>query len=136
MPPTSALASVDTLHPGLPVPGVLGLPLRWVADGPLAGTLLQVLAANSPSAAGGPPAGQPTRYLAFALALSSRAGIHETTRLTADLDRPLTDGLRGLTAAQSRRERRPGRLAPGHGAQPPDRRLRADVQHAPAPRPA
>ncbi len=52
------LASVHTLDPALPLPGVLGLPLRWVADGPLASTLLQVLAANSPSGAGGPLAGQ------------------------------------------------------------------------------
>jgi hypothetical protein len=98
--PDLSLASVDTLHPGLPVPGLLGLPLRWVADGPLGGTLLQVLAANSPSGAGNRSlASDP--YLAFALELSSRAGIHETARLTADLDRPLTDALRDLAAAQS-----------------------------------
>ena len=97
--PDLSLASVDTLHPGLPVPGLLGLPLRWVADGPLASTLLQVLASNAPWGVGNPSlAGDPS--LAFALALSSRAGIHETTRLTADLGRPLTDALRGLTAAQ------------------------------------
>ena len=98
--PDLTLASVDTLHPGLPVPGVLGLPLRWVGDGPLAGTLLQVLSAHSAAGAGARPLpGDP--YLAFALALSSRAGIQETAPLTADLDRPLTDGLRGLTAAQA-----------------------------------
>jgi len=97
--PDLSVASVDTLHPGLPVPGVLGLPLRWVGDGPLAGTLLQVLAANPAAGAGDrPPPADP--FLAYALALSSRAGIHETTRLTADLGRPLTDALRGLTAAQ------------------------------------
>jgi hypothetical protein len=96
--PDLTLTSVDTLHPGLPVPGVLGLPLRWVGDGPLASTLLQVLAANSAADAGDRPLpGDP--FLAFALALSSRAGIHESTRLVADLDRPLTDALRGLTAA-------------------------------------
>jgi hypothetical protein len=94
------VASIDTLHPGLPVPGLLGLPLRWVADGPLAGTLLQVLAGKSAADAGDRPL--PTDpHLAFAFALSSRAGIHETTRLTADLDRPLTDALGALTAAQS-----------------------------------
>ena len=98
--PDLTLASVDTLHPGLPVPGVLGLPLRWVADGPLASTLLQVLAADSPSGAGNRPL-PADPHLAFALALSSRAGINETTRLTADLGRPLTDALRGLSAAQS-----------------------------------
>jgi hypothetical protein len=98
--PDLTLASVDTLHPGLPVPGLLGLPLRWVADGPLASTLLQVLA-------GGGPAGEGDRWLssdpyqAFALALASRAGIHETTSLTAQLDRPFTDALRGLAAAQA-----------------------------------
>ena len=47
--PDLSLASVDTLHPGLPVPGLLGLPLRWVADGALASTLLQVLAASPPA---------------------------------------------------------------------------------------
>jgi len=92
------LASGDTFHPALPLPGVLGLPLRWIADGPLASTLLEVLAPNSPSAARGRPLpGDP--HLAFALALSSRAGIHETTQLTAALGSPLTDVLRDLTAA-------------------------------------
>ena len=38
------LTGVRALDPALPLPGVLGLPLRWVADGPLASTLLQVLA--------------------------------------------------------------------------------------------
>jgi hypothetical protein len=98
--PDLSFASVDTLHPGVPVPGVLGLPLRWVADGPLAGTLLQVLAANPAAGAGDrPPPGDP--HLAFALALSSRTGIHQTTQLTADLGSPLTDPLRALTAAQA-----------------------------------
>ena len=100
--PDLSIASVDTLHPGVPVPGVLALPLRWVGDGPLAGTLLQVLAANpAASARNRPLASDP--YQAFALALSSRAGIQDITRLTADLDRPLTDALRGLTAAPSSR---------------------------------
>jgi hypothetical protein len=98
--PDLGVPSVDTLHPGLPVPGVLGLPLRWVGDGPLASTLLQVLAAH-PAASAGDRSRPGDPFLAFALALSSRAGIHETTRLTADLGRPLTDVLRGLTAAQS-----------------------------------
>jgi NACHT domain len=98
--PDLSMASVDTLHPGLPVPGVLGLPLRWVGDGPLASTMMQVLAANPAAGAGDRPLpGDP--FLAFALALSARAGIRETTRLTADLGRPLTDALRGLAAAQS-----------------------------------
>jgi NACHT domain len=96
--PDLSFASVDTLHPGLPVPGVLGLPLRWVGDGPLASTLLQVLAANSAAGTRNRPLpGDP--YLAFGLALSSRAGINETAPLTADLDHPLTDALRSLTAA-------------------------------------
>jgi hypothetical protein len=98
--PDLTLTSVDTLHPGLPVPGVLGLPLRWVGDGPLVGALLQVLAANSAASAGDRPLPSDP-FLAFALALSSRAGIRETTRLTADLGRPLTDALRDLAAAQS-----------------------------------
>jgi len=91
------LASVYPLDPALPLPGVLGLPLRWIADGPLASTLLQVLAASSPSSAPARPLpGDP--YLAFALALCSRAGIQETTQLTAALGGPLSDALRGLTA--------------------------------------
>jgi hypothetical protein len=36
-------------------------------------------------------------YLAFASALSSRAGVHEATRLGAALGSPLTDVLRELT---------------------------------------
>jgi NACHT domain-containing protein len=85
-----------TLDPALPLPAVLGLSLRWVADGPLASTLLQVLTQASPSSPGDP-------YLAFALALSSRAGIHETTQLRAALGSPLTSALRDLEAAESRR---------------------------------
>ena len=92
------LPSVHPLDPALPLPGVLGLPLRWVAGGPLAGTLLPVLAA-------GPPAGRADRplpadpYEAFALALCSRAGIQETARLRAALGGPLSDALRELAAA-------------------------------------
>jgi hypothetical protein len=81
------------VDPALPLPAVLGLSLRWVADGPLASTLLQVLTRTSP--------GDP--YLAFALALSSRAGIHENTRLRAALGSPLTTALRDLEAAESHR---------------------------------
>jgi hypothetical protein len=93
------LASLPTLDPAFPLPGVLGLPLRWIADGPLATTLLQVLAASSPSSTSAHPLpGDP--YLAFARALSSRAGVHETTQLTAALGSPLTDALRDLTAAE------------------------------------
>ena len=97
------LASIPALDPALPLPGILGLPLRWIADGPLAGTLLQVLAASPPAAAGA-GAARPLPidpHLAFALALSSRAGVTETTRLRADLGRPLTDALRHLAAAES-----------------------------------
>jgi hypothetical protein len=94
------LPSVLTLDPALPLPGVLGLPLRWIADGPLASTLLQVLAANSPSSAMAHPLPSDP-YLAFALALSSRAGIYETAQLTAALGSRLTDALRDLTAAES-----------------------------------
>ena len=92
------LPSVHPLDPALPLPGVLGLPLRWVATGPLAGTLLQVLAPGSPSGAGDRPVpGDP--YEAFALALCSRAGIQETARLRAALGGPLSEALRELTAA-------------------------------------
>jgi NACHT domain len=88
------LASAPVLDPALPLPGVLGLPLRWVADAPLAGTLLQVLAADPPA----------DPHPAFALALSSQAGIHQTTQLRAALGSPLTDVLRKLaTAAESAR---------------------------------
>ena len=67
------LTSVHALDPALPLPGVLGLPLRWIADGPLASTLLQVLAETSPSSPGARPLpGDP--YLAFALALSLPSG--------------------------------------------------------------
>jgi hypothetical protein len=95
------LVGVHALDPALPLPGILGLPLRWVADGPLATTLLQVLAANSPSATSTARPLPTDPYLAFALALSSRTQIYETTQLRAALGRPLTDELRGLTAAGS-----------------------------------
>jgi hypothetical protein len=92
------LAGAHTLDPTVPLPGFLGLPLRWVADGPLAGTLLQVLAASSPSSASARPLSSDP-YLAFALALCTRAGISETTPLRAALGCPLTDKLRELKAA-------------------------------------
>jgi hypothetical protein len=94
------IAGVHTLDPALPLPGILGLPLRWVADGPLADTLLQVLAANAQAGAGARPLhGDP--YQAFALALCARAGVQEDTRLTASLGRPISDALRDLSAAES-----------------------------------
>jgi hypothetical protein len=85
------LDGASVLDPALPLPGVLGLPLRWVADGPLAAILLQVLAAE-PAAATGEP------ELAWALALEARAGIKESTVLRAALGRPLTERLGELTA--------------------------------------
>jgi hypothetical protein len=95
------LSRVDAVGPALALPGFLGLPLRWIADGPLASTLLQVLAARPPAPASParPLPGDP--YHAFAVALASRAGIQETTRLRAALGTPLTDSLRALTAAES-----------------------------------
>ena len=81
---------VPALDPAFPVQGMLGLPLRWVAGSSLASTLLQVLAAH-------PSPGDP--YLAFAYALSSRAGVYETTQLGAALGSPLTDALDGLAKA-------------------------------------
>jgi hypothetical protein len=92
------LPSVHPLDPALPLPGVLGLPLRWVATGPLAGTLLQVLAPGSPSSVRDRPV-PGDLYEAFALALCSRAGIQETARLRAALGGPLSEALRELTAA-------------------------------------
>jgi NACHT domain-containing protein len=92
------LPSVHPLDPALPLPGVLGLPLRWVAGEPLAGTLLQVLAAGPPSGARDRPL-PADPYEAFALALCSRAGIGETTRLRAALGGSLSDTLRELAAA-------------------------------------
>ncbi|HXT89623.1 MAG TPA: NACHT domain-containing protein, partial [Trebonia sp.] len=81
---------VPALDPAFPVQAMLGLPLRWVADSSLASTLLQVIAAR-------PAPGDP--YLAFAYALSSRAGVYETTQLGAALGGPLTDALDGLAKA-------------------------------------
>jgi hypothetical protein len=80
------LDSVPAFDTAFPVPGVLGLPLRWVADSPLAGTLLQVLAARDPA----------DPHLAFADALAARAGVLETTRLGAALGSPLAGVLREL----------------------------------------
>jgi NACHT domain len=95
------VASLDGLEPAMPLPGFLGLPLRWVADGPLASTLLQVLAAHSAPVAGTRPL--PTDpHQVFALGLVSRAGIRETTQLRAALGGPLTGALRELSAATSR----------------------------------
>jgi hypothetical protein len=98
------LDGVFALDPALRLPGVLGLPLRWVADGPLAGTLLQVLAASAPAGAAGaagsggrPSPGDPNQE--FALALCSRAGIADGAPLRAVLDRPLAGALRELAAA-------------------------------------
>jgi hypothetical protein len=97
------LTGARPLDPALPIPAVLGLSLRWVADGPLASTLLQILTETSLSGPGARPlSGDP--YLAFALALSSRAGIHETTQVRAALGSPITNALRELEAAGSPRD--------------------------------
>jgi hypothetical protein len=88
------IPSADQLDPALALPGMLGLPLRWVAEGPLASILLQVL--------GG--AGDP--YQAFSHALASGAGIDEGTRLRAALGRPLTDRLRALTPGSASKQAR------------------------------
>jgi hypothetical protein len=80
------IPSADGLDPALALPGLLGLPLRWVAEGPLASILLQVLAGS----------GDP--YQAFSHALSAGAGIDEGTRLRAALGRPVTDRLRSLAS--------------------------------------
>lgn len=100
------LTDVRAFDPALPLPAVLGLPPRWIADGPLPGTLLQLLTETSPSGADTSPApGDPHR--AFADVLVSRAGIQETTRLRAALGAPVTDALRGLEGAE------PGNSDPG-----------------------
>ena len=93
--------SVRTLDPALPLPAVLGLSLRWAADGPLASTLLQVLTETAPSSPGACPL-PADLYQAFARALLSRAGIHEATQLRAALACPLTDALREVEVAESR----------------------------------
>jgi len=107
------LASVGGLDPALPLPGILGLPLRWVADGPLGGALLRVLAAHATTATAtdrGDGAGQAARpadiHQAFAQALASLAGIQDSTTLRAALGRPLTTRLRGLTAAADKKNGR------------------------------
>ena len=97
------LTSVRTLDPALPLPGVLGLSLRWIADGKLARTLLQVMAEISHPGWGARPL-PGDLYLAFAGALSLQAGIRETTQLRAALAYPLTDALRELEAAESRKD--------------------------------
>jgi NACHT domain-containing protein len=94
------LTSVRTFDPALPLPGVLGLSLRWIADGRLARTLLQVLADISHPGWDARPLPSDL-YLAFARALSSRAGIRDATQLRAALAYPLTDALRELEAAAS-----------------------------------
>ncbi len=99
------LAGTPALDPALPLPGVLGLPLRWVARGTLASTMLDVLAASPASAAaGGPARSQPADAgQAFALGLAARARIDETTQLKAALGSPLSDVLRELTEAAAAR---------------------------------
>jgi hypothetical protein len=96
-----SLDSARTLDPALPLPGVLGLSLRWIADGRLTRTLLQVLAEVSHPSWGARPLPRDL-YLAFAGALSLQAGIRDTTQLRAALAYPLTDALRDLEAAESR----------------------------------
>jgi hypothetical protein len=104
------LTGVDNLDWGVPLPGVLGLPLRWVADGPLGRTLLRVLPAPSAGTAAasttvdGPRLGDP--YQAFAVALVSQAGIDDSTRLRATLGNSLADELRDASASLS--DERPG----------------------------
>jgi len=95
------LDSVRTFDPALPLPGVLGLSLRWIADGKLTRTLLQVLSEISNPSWGARPLPRDL-YLAFARALSNGAGIRDTTTLRAALAHPITDALRDLEAAEAR----------------------------------
>jgi hypothetical protein len=97
------LPGTPALDIALPLPAVLGLPLRWTAQGALAGTMLEVLAVSQPAsqAAGAgserPLPGDPQH--AFARALASRSGIDDTTPLRAALGGPLTGVLRDLATA-------------------------------------
>lgn len=91
------LPGIPALDPALPLPGILGLPLRWVAESPLASTLLRVVAAAPPDP-----------HAAFAQALSSRAGVEDGTPLGAALGSPLTGQLRAVTAAASPQEGQEG----------------------------
>ena len=105
------LAGPPPLDPALPLPAVLGLPLRWTARSMPASTMLEVLAASpapAPAPASAPVEGAAGSlpadlYQSFALAFSSRAGINEATRLKAALDRPLSDALNDLLAAATAR---------------------------------
>jgi hypothetical protein len=94
--PALRLTGVDNLDRGVALPGIAGLPLRWVAGGPLARTLLRVLPGVS---AAGPPGASTDPYQAFAVALVSSAGIDDTTRLRAAFGDSLTSELRGASAA-------------------------------------
>jgi len=104
------LASVGGLDPALPLPGILGLPLRWVADGPLAAALLQVLTAHAaplPAGDAAAPGARPADIQqAFAQALTSLAGIQDSSTLRASLGSPLTARLRALTAAAGKKNGR------------------------------
>jgi NACHT domain-containing protein len=94
------LPAVRSPDPGRLLSGALGVPLRWIGGGPLATTLLQALAeASHLDSPARPLPGD--LYQAFARALTSQAGIHETTQLKAALDYPLTGALRDLEAAES-----------------------------------
>ena len=89
------LEGTPAFDPALPLPEVLGLPLRWAARGTLASTMLDVLAVS--------PAAPADPCQAFAFGLASRARIDETTLLKAALGSPLSDVLRELTATASAR---------------------------------
>lgn len=100
------LTGVRIFDPALPIPGVLGLSVRWIANGRLARTLLEVLAEISHSAQGtsqGTPSLPGDLYRAFALALSSQAGIRGTTQVKAALGYPVTDALRDLEVSRPRK---------------------------------
>jgi hypothetical protein len=99
------LAGPPALDTALPLPGVLGLPLRWIARGALAAAMLEVLTASQPASQPASHAAGATRALpadphqTFARALASRAGIDDMTMpLRAALGRPLTGVLRDLAA--------------------------------------
>jgi NACHT domain-containing protein len=96
------LTGARAFDPALPIPGVLDLSLRWVADGSLARTLLQVLDEISHSSPG--TLSLPgDLYRAFARALSARAGIRATTQLRAALGYPVSDALRDLEVSKYRK---------------------------------
>jgi hypothetical protein len=78
------------LYPRFRFLGIPGVPLRWVARGPLASTLLNIIAANS----------SPREiHQAFAIELVSRAVTGATAEIKASMDGSLAEALRDVAAS-------------------------------------